>query len=77
MRVFRRFFLSSAEDEVGFVLFFAAFSVVVFAGALDAVEAGALPAVLAGLGAMSDGNVAERRGGALAVVVVEEKDGDE
>ena len=54
MRVFRRFFLSSAEDEVGFVLFFAAFSVVVFAGALDAVEAGALPAVDAGLGAISN-----------------------
>ena len=36
-------------------VFFAALSpVVVFAGALDAVEAGALPAVEAGLGAIAD-----------------------
>ena len=56
MRDFRRFFLSeSPPDAAGFEVFFAALdSVVVLAGALEAVEAGALPAVEAGLGAITD-----------------------
>ena len=55
MRVFRRFFFSSPLPEAaGLEVFFAALlSVVVFAGALEAVEAGAFPAVEAGLGAIA------------------------
>ena len=54
LRDFRLFFLSpSAPEAAGFEVFFAALdSVVVFAGALEAVEAGAFPAVEAGLGAI-------------------------
>ena len=56
MRLFRLFFLSpSAPEAAGFEVFFAAFdSVVVLAGAFEAVEAGAFPAVDAGLGAISE-----------------------
>jgi hypothetical protein len=59
LRTLRRFFFSSlpsADLAAGFV-FFAALglaSLVVLAGALDAVEAGALPAVEAGFGAISE-----------------------
>jgi hypothetical protein len=55
----RRFFFSSPPSAVFLavaVFFFAAFgldSVVVFAGALDAVDAGALPAVELGFGAIA------------------------
>lgn len=51
MRTFLRFFLSpSPPAALFFAVFFAAFepSLVVLAGALEAVEAGALPAVEAG-----------------------------
>ena len=55
LRDFRLFFFSaSPPDAAGLEVFFAALdSVVVLAGALEAVEAGALPAVEAGLGAIA------------------------
>ena len=56
MRLFLRFFFSPSAPEppdAAFAVFFAALpSVVVFAGAFEAVEAGAFPAVEAGLGAI-------------------------
>ena len=50
MRTFLLFFLSPSAADVFFDVFFAALleSVVVLAGALEAVEAGAFPAVEAG-----------------------------
>ena len=58
MRPFLRFFFSPspAPPDAALAVFFAPFappSLVVFAGAFDAVEAGALPAVDAGFGAIS------------------------
>lgn len=54
LRTLLRFFLSPSAGAVFLDVFFAALSaVVVFAGALEAVEAGALPAVDAGLGAIA------------------------
>lgn len=58
MRPFLRFFFSpSAAPPDALAVFFAALappSVVVFAGAFEAVEAGAFPAVDAGLGAIAE-----------------------
>jgi hypothetical protein len=58
LRTLRRFFFSSPPSAVflAVAVFFAALgldSVVVFAGALDAVDAGALPAVELGFGAIA------------------------
>jgi hypothetical protein len=69
LRTLRRFFFSSPPSVVfafDDAVFFAALgldSLVVFAGALDAVDAGALPAVELGFGAIAIGaEGGERRG---------------